>query len=329
MGLLAALLLHIIHLVYSLILLVHSFWKRNTWIPPRPLQDVRSRIPKHLAILLVSDPVYSPDEVEEGLVQSVVNTVGWCRTVGIEKLTVYDEHGVLLNCSQTIRDRLPSPDHDSDSSDSEIDYPLTPPASDYSESRPLSPYTPEQNIMPAAFIHLPGSLSNKSKKYKQHRNLVRRHSSTKNTSSPSLTICLISRESSKAAIACAARSLTIKYRLHQYNTHSAKSTTFHLTVKELESILEGDGGITSPDFMIVHSIKPTKYNHTPSELHGFPPWHIRLTEIYHSQPRSDSRTQKHGMAYAPTISATPVPLDETSFREALDEFAAAEMRFGK
>ncbi|KAF8168147.1 hypothetical protein B0H34DRAFT_684406 [Crassisporium funariophilum] len=77
--------------------------------------------------------------------------------------------------------------------------------------------------------------------------------------------------------------------------------------------------------MIIHSIESSRGRPTPPELHGFPPWQIRLTEIYQSvlvgrTPRTWFRESR---------SPLPLPLDEFNFREALDEFASAEMRFGK
>jgi len=40
-----------------------------------------------------------------------------------------------------------------------------------------------------------------------------------------------------------------------------------------------ENGLSSPDFMIIHPIDFFDTSSTPPELHGFPPWHIRLTEI--------------------------------------------------
>jgi len=88
-----------------------------------------------------------------------------------------------------------------------------------------------------------------------------------------------------------------------------------ITVDSLDTLLECDSGLVPPDFMIVHSINPPDAE-APLELHGFPPWHIRLTEIHQSHVQHRCRTNS-GM------------LDEITFREALDEYALAEFRFGK
>ena len=160
MHLLFALSLRVLHFIYALVAHVHSYWKRYTWSPPQPLSAARKRLPKHLAIILVPDTQLAEEATEKLLSDSVVNAVGWCRTSGIQKLTVYEENGMyqgfrqilrmstsgagLLSASaQTIGDRLPHNSSDSESSESELEYPLTPPPSDYSESRPLSP---SQNI---------------------------------------------------------------------------------------------------------------------------------------------------------------------------------------
>jgi len=79
-------------------------------------------------------------------------------------------------------------------------------------------------------------------------------------------------------------------------------------------LLESESTLTAPDFLIVHSIGPCN-NRTPLELHGFPPWHIRLTEFrYNKYP---AQSERHCV------------LDEIAFREALDEYAVAEFRFGR
>ena len=43
-----------------------------------------------------------------------------------------------------------------------------------------------------------------------------------------------------------------------------------------QAVVVDDNNLSSPDFLILHSVGSL---HTPAELHGFPPWHIRLTEI--------------------------------------------------
>jgi hypothetical protein len=42
--------------------------------------------------------------------------------------------------------------------------------------------------------------------------------------------------------------------------------------------IAGPHSLSAPNFLIVHHLCPSDYA-LPLELHGFPPWQIRLTEI--------------------------------------------------
>ncbi|KAF8078668.1 hypothetical protein FPV67DRAFT_71058 [Lyophyllum atratum] len=312
MALIAAFCLYALHYIYSLAVQWHSFWKRYTWTPPQSLEAPRRRIPQHLAIVLVTHSTGDVFEAESCIVQSVINAAGWCRAAGIEKLTVYEEHGKLLKCSQNIRDSL-GDDADESSSDSEIDYPPTPPPSDYSESRPISPQRETHLDMHTMTIHV----SKKQRKREFPKGgLINRKDYVTHTIHKELTLCLASRESSKPTIASLATLIASQdKRKSRRNAKHPKFDAFTLTVDALDSVLESNHTLSSPDFMIIHPINPRHYNRTPVELHGYPPWHIRLTEIYHNRYQSPSMTS--------------LPFDETTFNQALDEFAAAEMRFGK
>ena len=88
--------LHALHFFYRVFTLVAS-WKSQ----PRPhkLSDPRKQSPRRLALLLVSDgsrPT-SEDAVLECYLESTQRAVGWCRTVGIRELTVYDRDGTAIS----------------------------------------------------------------------------------------------------------------------------------------------------------------------------------------------------------------------------------------
>lgn len=78
-------LLRTFHFIYGFLLFVSSLCRH----PSPPISQKRRRIPKHIALVLVPHI----DLGSECLVQSVINAVAWCRSVEIEKLTIYDEHG--------------------------------------------------------------------------------------------------------------------------------------------------------------------------------------------------------------------------------------------
>jgi len=109
-----------------------------------------------------------------------------------------------------------------------------------------------------------------------------------------LRINIVSREASKPFLTEVARHLAWSERREQ--KINSDYSTFQLSVPVLEKYLEGScyitnptnpllksstgrNGLSPPDFMIIHPVHPSKYNRLPMELHGFPPWQIRLTEI--------------------------------------------------
>ncbi|KAG7450564.1 uncharacterized protein BT62DRAFT_927847 [Guyanagaster necrorhizus] len=320
MVVVAFLFLRLIHALYSIAIFASSCWKRFNSVPPLPLTAPRRRIPKHLAVLFVPDLDIHPDITHTCLLESVYRTVDWCRELGIEKVTVYDSEGLLQASATTIQHHIalsskpyePAMDHE---------YPPTPPLSE-PDSRPVSPeQIPEVN--PYMIISLPRSCSEAVCEPKSGR---RRRTAARNSYGP-MTLHIVSSSSSKPVIAAAAHSIC---KLENSYSKISNIDDFKLSVAELGQRLEGKDGFPPPDFMIVHPMSPSKYNRTPLELHGFPPWQTRLTEIHHN------RHIKRHAAWITWVlpqrfysARWPVPLTEMAFRDALDEFAGAEMRFGK
>lgn len=157
MHIIHALTLRLFHLIYAVSIFLSSLWQRHRRRPARPLQAARRRIPKHLAIVLIAPPSLSKESISNAVVRSVADAVQWCRQLGVSKLTVYEEYGTPIDyhacdteltpgpghvteCEQEIRSKLLASPMDCETSESEVEYhPLTPPPSEYSESRPLSP----------------------------------------------------------------------------------------------------------------------------------------------------------------------------------------------
>lgn len=94
-------LLHVLHLFYYLFTLVAS-WKSRP--QPQELSYPRKQIPRHLALLLASDgnESTSGDVALECFLESIQRTVGWCRAVGVRKLTVYDRDGTAISIRSCI-----------------------------------------------------------------------------------------------------------------------------------------------------------------------------------------------------------------------------------
>lgn len=219
MAVLAALLLHILHLTYSLYLLVCGCWKRLTWKTPNPLDSPRRRIPNHLAILLAIDTRTPSKHTEERIINCVIKLLAWCREVGIGKLTVYDEHGtcpspligltrphcghvgVVMSHAQCIRERAIQDCmiEIDDTSDSDVEYPLTPPPSDYSESRPLSPLDGLKGQDTTVVMHFPDTLPHK-RSNKSQNVLTRRRTDGNYLHTPAIRFRIECRPSPQQAI---------------------------------------------------------------------------------------------------------------------------------
>jgi len=126
---------------------------------------------------------------------------------------------------------------------------------------------------------------------------------------------VISRLSGKPAISRAANVMA----------NNPKWKQQRIDIQELNVILEGDRGLPSPDFMIIHNVFPsTRRQRKPLELYGFPPWQITLTEFYDS-----SEYTPIPWPWTAGSPRDPEPLSELGFRRGLDDFAGAQMRFGK
>lgn len=97
MWLFFALLLRVLHFIYAAVLAAKLFWKRHSSAVPQPLSASRRRIPKHLAIVFAVDPSLSEEVARGVLAESVVDAATWCRTIGIKKLTLYEERGAFRN----------------------------------------------------------------------------------------------------------------------------------------------------------------------------------------------------------------------------------------
>lgn len=89
--------LRCLHILHSLSILVSSFWKRLFQTHPLPLTARRRRVPKHLAVLFVTDTALDATILERHIVETAETLAGWCRVIGAEKLTLYDQEGA---CNQ-------------------------------------------------------------------------------------------------------------------------------------------------------------------------------------------------------------------------------------
>ncbi|KAJ7071073.1 hypothetical protein C8F01DRAFT_1108978 [Mycena amicta] len=264
--------LRVLHLFRSFLALLVLCWRTFRSTPPLPLRTTRRRIPKHLAILLVPD--FESGATRECMLESISRASGWCRTVGVETLTLYDTQGLLVDCANQISQRLYATCEQAGQEDSDVEYPLTPPSSDYSDSRPLSP---ENSLGDSSTItiHLPRTIRKRTSRY----GLKTRRYEPQEIAQHPLTLCIASRHSGKPAIAAAA-SVLARRRLEDASQPPVSVETLSVSAG---SACTGPNSVSAPDFLILHQLRDADHSLGPLELHGFPPWQIRLTEIYASK----------------------------------------------
>ena len=173
-------LLYLLHFAYSLILRFRHLWRQWSSLDPLPLQTPRQRIPSHLAILFVVDPKSDTETTHKVLTESTLRVVRWSRTIGVKKLTVYEENGqsynvqrrhltkantgLLSHCTDDIRSALPVKHCNFSGSEDEY-QPPTPPLSDYADSLPQPPSRSSSVVTLVITQQSPHKHENRTRKY--------------------------------------------------------------------------------------------------------------------------------------------------------------------
>lgn len=116
------------------------------------------------------------------------------------------------------------------------------------------------------------------------------------SNSETFMLQLVSRDTGKPTIAAVADNL-LRGIPHRSPRRTEKGVEeFDISVLDMEAILEGNekiyrawsklkrlnlgrGGYKAPDLTIVHHVTVPRRQCPPLELHSFPPWQLRLTEI--------------------------------------------------
>ncbi|KAG7099093.1 hypothetical protein E1B28_000967 [Marasmius oreades] len=314
MGLLEFPLLFSLHLIYSLIIVARSIRRLIFRRQPLTLRASRRLTPKHLSILFVPDAEIDIRTTEQCILESLENVIEWCQELGIDTLSVYDHEDIVYNNKSLIQEYFGTDRELGEKDYKLIDmvYPITPPA-----SRPLSPKLDFRSSV----IKL--RVPNKQSKI----DLLSLPSESKRSSS--LTLYILSRASSKSNVASIANSIAWQESMRSKLSHTSHRP-FTLSVPELELMIEGSNGFPPVDFMIVHPLNPSNYSRSPLELHGFPPWQMRLAEIYHDRSRRYYRSRLMWLLprhIKSSLLASAITVEE--FRSALDHFSGVEMRLGK
>jgi len=320
----STIILHVVHWIYRLILTLYSIWRSFTchFNTPAPLLAPRRQTPKHVALILLTDDVPQQKD-KEVMIDSLWRTVEWCRTARIEHLSVFDRDGILkksLNDLHRPQSKLlnhaviASDDLDSKTFNLDLQYPLTPPASDHSEANSRS-WSPE----PFCDLSTPVvSVTLRDRGKNTFREQAKRTSHS--TQLSELKLHVLSRDAGKPCLASLARAIAAT----QPRSRSQKHSNLPVTVEDLDTLIQGTTGWPDVDLLIIYPIHPRR---SCLEFDGFPPWQIRLSEIYFTSSRAFSLRElvrRHVLR-----SDLPTAIDEVTFRRALDSYASAEMRLGK
>ena len=167
--------------------------------------------------------------------------------------------GVLLRCSDIIQERLAHLDElPTDESEIELEYPLTPPLSEPSDSRSHSPDFRELPIELNVMIirSFKQGVSRKSREVAVRRRVHRRSQllqpkrdlnllfTDKHSTGSPLTLHIISRSASKPAIASAARYLLGEALCRrQKGCDQAHAEAYQLSIPDFNSMLEGKSSL--------------------------------------------------------------------------------------
>jgi len=89
----AYLFLRLLHILYASLVFLKARLQSRRYPPPQPVTAHRSKLPQHLAIVLVSNDTTHSKLTQELYLECLDRVVAWCRASGIEQLTAYDAEG--------------------------------------------------------------------------------------------------------------------------------------------------------------------------------------------------------------------------------------------
>jgi dehydrodolichyl diphosphate syntase complex subunit NUS1 len=238
-------------------------------------KDVKGlkRLPEHLSVILKLEDGGKGGAELGALVDEVSEIAAWCACAGIPKLSVYEQTGKERQL----------PDHKDPSITIIGILKGYIPATHRAITRRLSSYFGYQ--VPATSLrapHVPSIESSPSAS-----------SDTVSSDQYHLSILLISAEDGRDSLVDLTKTLT---EMSQRSKISSNDISIDLVDAEMsESVM------AEPDLLILFG--PT------IELSGYPPWPLRLTELFYVQ-------DNHGVGYQ-------------VFLRALYSYASAQMRFGR
>jgi len=257
------------HAVKDRILAILYYHHRTPELIQKDVKGL-SRLPQHLSVVLKLEDGGRGGAGLEALVDEMAEISAWCACVGIPILSVYEQTGELVtDITWTVLI---------------ISQGILKgyvPATHRAITRKLSSYfgLPHPALTLRA-PHVPSIESASS-------------TPTSENAQPHLSILLLSAEDGRDSLVDLTKTLT---EMSQRSKISSSDISIDLVDAEISESVMGE-----PDLLVLFG---------PSvELSGYPPWQLRLTEIFHVQ-------DNHGVGYQ-------------VFLRALYNYANAQMRFGR
>jgi len=251
---------------------IHSVYYHHHRTPELIRRDVKGlrRLPKHLSVILTLEDQRRSGAGLEKLINEVTNVAAWCASAGIPQLSIYEKTGILKGYLKETHQAISQ----------EMHAYFGPNHPSVTLSAPHIPPL-ESSVAPSgADQHSSGGSGSGSS---DEDDEPRKH----------ISIVLISAEDGRDSIVDLTKTLAEMSQRKKLNT---ADITMELVDAELnESIM------SEPDLLMLFA--------PHVELAGYPPWQIRLTEIFHVR-------DNQGVGYQ-------------VFYRGLRNFAGAQMRKGR
>ncbi|BGP26708.1 di-trans-poly-cis-decaprenylcistransferase-like protein [Rhodotorula toruloides] len=263
-----------------------SFPQLRQHEPVTPAEDLKrgrwTKLPKHLAVILA--PARTASDLRQAVpvkVEQLRKLLGWSRDLGIATLSVYDETGLLVDEASEVSTALGLSVESVEGTGKDCGLVVL--------RRPAlaKSVAPKEKILDESWVAVSGDGDSTSS-----ATLV--NEDAPSAAEPDVQVNLLSRRAGQPWLAQVARELA-----SGGSSQGISSETIAETIDALP--------LTEPDLLFV-------FGGSYLRLHGFPPWQVRLTEMYHHSWPSWTR---------------PPPLTYEVLRKALDLYGGAEMRFGR
>lgn len=278
------------HSIFDRILAILYYHHRTPELIRKDVGSL-SRLPEHLSVILTLR--VDEDGALETLMDEVAELSAWCASTGIPLLSVYEKSGALKNYMPGLQTLV---------------------------KQKLASYFGLELSCPTLRVFAPNHTGSSRSPSPNPSAQLERNGTTQDRERPHLNLLLLSASDGRDTLVDLTRTLT---EMSQSQKLLPKDITAELIDAEISATTSIPATAHSsaiptaePDLLIVFG---------PSvKLQGYPPWQVRLTEIFCV---GDSSADVSG--YGKGRSGSAARVEYQAFLRGLWRFAGAEMRFGR